>query len=100
MFPKEQKVRDNDIAMFECQTSVYPRPTIFWRRNGRRIDSDDAYATYRTWSGAILRIEPVQVKKDDAFFECVVDDNVRPAASDFGILRVYPESLSKYILLF
>ena len=95
VYPKEQKVRDKDIAMFECKTSVSPRPTIFWKRNGIRIDSHGAYATYRTWSGAILRIEPVTVDRDDARFECVVDDYIRPAASASGILRVYPDALSE-----
>lgn len=44
----------------------------------------------------MLRVEPVRAPRDDAMFECVIDDGVAEPLAETALLRVYPKQHSKY----
>jgi len=91
VYPRDQKVADDAIATFACDTNIYPIPSMFWRRNGRRLENYGSYQILRTWSGSVLRVEPVIAPRDDAMFECVIDDGVIQPLAETALLRVYPK---------
>jgi len=89
--PKEQKVAEHGIATFMCDTAEIPVPPMHWRRNGRRLTNQGNYQIFRTWSGTALRIEPVKAKRDDALFECVIENGISEPLAQAAMLRVYPK---------
>jgi len=91
VWPKEQKVAEHGIATFMCDTTAIPVPPMYWRRNGRRLTNKDNYQIFRTWLGTSLRIEPVRAKRDDARFECVLEDGTSEHIAQAAVLRVYPK---------
>lgn len=93
IWPTLQKVLEHGIATFNCNTTIYPVPSIYWRRNGRRLDNTPTYQVFNTWDGSILRVENVKAKRDDALFECVFEGPESEIYSEKATLRVIPIEL-------
>lgn len=57
--PKDQYVISDRVAAFVCSAIGSPKPTIEWRKNGRRLMTQ-RYSTFDFPNGSVLRIEPVK----------------------------------------
>ena len=96
--PRDQKVNENGIVSFFCRASGNPAPTIYWRKNGKRLGGTrQRYLVSEMPHGSVLRIEPVKARRDDATFDCVAEGIGEPAVMS-AKLDVYPLDQCKYSL--
>jgi hypothetical protein len=119
--PTDQKVSENGIVSFFCRATGNPTPEVYWRRAGKRINSNNnrytvvnapqtsgstsssgsgtgggaASATGGGSGGSVLRIETAKPRKDDATFECVAENGVGDPVVATAKLDVYPEGQGK-----
>ncbi|XP_037294800.1 tyrosine-protein phosphatase Lar isoform X2 [Manduca sexta] len=95
--PRNMQVRANGIAAFYCAARGDPIPNIQWRKNGKKVSSmqtryqvSGMEATAGPGAnGAVLRIEPVRVQRDDATYECVAENGVGDAVTAVATLTVF-----------
>lgn len=76
--PRNQSVKAGGVALFICSARGDPPSTIKWRKNGKKLAEN-----------SVLRIEPVRLGRDNATFECVAENGVGDAVSEFATLTVY-----------
>ncbi|KAG0721323.1 Tyrosine-protein phosphatase Lar [Chionoecetes opilio] len=94
--PRDQRVMSNRVASFTCRATGSPEPKIQWRRNNRRISGNARLIVVQVPGGCILRIEPVKYQRDEAVYECVVEnaagDTIR-ASAKLEVLSDDPSSI-------
>lgn len=95
MKPKPQHAKSSSVASFYCGARGDPRPTIQWRKNGKKVsDSLNRYEIVDkvvgdSETGSILRIEPTRALRDNALYECFAENGVGDAVSANAKLEVY-----------
>ncbi|XP_045139286.1 tyrosine-protein phosphatase Lar-like isoform X5 [Portunus trituberculatus] len=72
--PRDQRVMSDRVASFTCRATGSPEPKIQWRKNNRRINGNSRLIVVQVPGGSILRIEPVKYQRDEAVYECVVEN--------------------------
>lgn len=72
--PRDQRVMSDRVASFTCRATGSPEPKIQWRKNNRKINGNARLLVLQVPGGSILRIEPVKFGRDDATYECVVEN--------------------------
>ncbi|XP_058055440.1 tyrosine-protein phosphatase Lar isoform X2 [Anopheles bellator] len=88
--PVNQGVRVSGVATFFCAARGDPQPTVIWRKNSKKIMSNQSRYTVHDANGvSMLRIEPVRAGRDDAPYECVAENGVGDAVSAEATLTVY-----------
>lgn len=94
--PRDQRVMSDRVASFTCRATGNPEPKIQWRKNNRRISGNARFIVLQVPGGSILRIEPVKYQRDEAEYECVVEnaagDTIR-ASAKLEVLSDDPNSL-------
>ncbi|KAJ6224858.1 hypothetical protein RDWZM_003403 [Blomia tropicalis] len=88
--PKDQYVISDRVAAFVCSAIGSPKPTIEWRKNGRRLMTQ-RYSTFDFPNGSVLRIEPVKPSRDNASYECFAENGVGEPVRASALLHVYPD---------
>lgn len=90
------------VASFTCRATGSPEPKIQWRKNNRRISGNARLIVLQVPGGSILRIEPVKYQRDEAVYECVVEnaagDTIK-ASAKLEVLsddRKYSHSITCY----
>lgn len=92
MKPKSQQVRSSGSVVFYCAARGDPNPTLFWRKNGKRLsESHSRYlmTNFTNLGIALLRIESVRNNRDNANYECVAENGVGDAVTAEATLTVY-----------
>ncbi|XP_024937646.1 tyrosine-protein phosphatase Lar isoform X10 [Cephus cinctus] len=88
--PQSQQVKNGGVASFYCSAQGSPTPQIHWRKNGRKVSPSQTRYLMQTYSdGALLRIEPVRIGRDDTVYECLAENGVGDAVSAQAQLTVY-----------
>ncbi|XP_025161581.1 tyrosine-protein phosphatase Lar isoform X9 [Harpegnathos saltator] len=88
--PQSQQVKAGGIASFYCTAEGAPPPQIHWRKNGKRISqSQSRYVVHPYENGALLRIEPVKLQRDNTNYECLAENGVGDAVSAEATLTAY-----------
>ncbi|XP_032669118.1 tyrosine-protein phosphatase Lar isoform X5 [Odontomachus brunneus] len=88
--PQSQQVKAGGIASFYCTAEGAPPPQIHWRKNGKKISqSQSRYVVHPYENGALLRIEPVKVQRDNTNYECLAENGVGDAVSAEATLTAY-----------
>lgn len=93
--PKPQHAKSNGVASFYCGARGDPRPTIYWRKNSKKVSTslsryeivDKVVGDSET--GSVLRIEPTRAPRDNAVYECFAENGVGDAVSANAKLEVY-----------
>ena len=87
------------VASFSCKAEGNPKPSIEWRKNGKKIgNNNNRYTVIKLPKGSILRIEPVKYIRDDAEIECVAENSVGDNISAKARLEVLSDD-RKYKIL-
>ena len=75
--PRDQSVINDRVASFTCRAVGNPQPTIEWRKNGKRVgtNNNNRISVINIPGGSILRIEPVKFIRDDSEVECVAENS-------------------------
>ncbi|XP_029346841.1 tyrosine-protein phosphatase Lar, partial [Acyrthosiphon pisum] len=95
--PRPQQAKSNGVASFYCGARGDPRPTIYWRKNLKKVSTslsryeivDKVVGDSET--GSVLRIEPTRAPRDNAVYECFAENGVGDAVSANAKLEVYDE---------
>jgi len=93
--PRPQQAKSNSVASFYCGARGDPRPTIYWRKNLKKVSTslsryeivDKVVGDSET--GSVLRIEPTRAPRDNAVYECFAENGVGDAVSANAKLEVY-----------
>jgi len=93
--PRPQQAKSNGVASFYCGARGDPRPTIYWRKNFKKVSTslsryeivDKVVGDSET--GSVLRIEPTRAPRDNAVYECFAENGVGDAVSANAKLEVY-----------
>ncbi|GIX90945.1 hypothetical protein CDAR_177492 [Caerostris darwini] len=88
--PRNQTVKNNDVASFVCAAVGNPKPQIEWRKNGKRVTTQ-RYTVQEMPNGSVLRIDPVKSGRDDATYECVAENGVGEPVRALATLTVLAE---------
>lgn len=92
--PQSQAVKVGSVASFECAANGDPKPSIVWRKNGKKVSGTQSRYSILDSNGiSILRIEPVRSGRDDAPYECVAENGVGDAVSADATLTVFEGDL-------
>ena len=88
--PKNKKVLDEETVSFFCKASGNPAPEIHWRKGGRRIrDGRQRYFINEMPHGSVLRIDPVNYRRDGSDFSCVAENGIGQPVEAVAHLTVY-----------
>lgn len=65
------------VASFVCQAAGAPIPRITWKRNGRRIHSQQHFEVidFNNGTSSVLRIQTLRLNRDDGTFECIASSS-------------------------
>lgn len=80
------------VASFTCRATGSPEPKIQWRKNNRRISGNARLIVLQVPGGSILRIEPVKYQRDEATYECVVENAAGDTIKASAKLEVLSDS--------
>uniref|UniRef100_A0A4W5PAY9 protein-tyrosine-phosphatase n=1 Tax=Hucho hucho TaxID=62062 RepID=A0A4W5PAY9_9TELE len=59
-------------ASFVCQASGDPKPLVNWNKKGKKVNSQRIETIeFDDGAGAVLRIQPLRVPRDENVYECV-----------------------------
>uniref|UniRef100_A0A4W5P8N4 protein-tyrosine-phosphatase n=1 Tax=Hucho hucho TaxID=62062 RepID=A0A4W5P8N4_9TELE len=62
----------NCVASFVCQASGDPKPLVNWNKKGKKVNSQRIETIeFDDGAGAVLRIQPLRVPRDENVYECV-----------------------------
>lgn len=89
--PRSQVVVNGRVASFFCVAEGDPRPMIEWRRNGKRLVTQRYTALDVPPSASVLRIEPVKAGRDNATYECLVENGIGEPERATAELKVITE---------
>uniref|UniRef100_A0A4W5PFH3 protein-tyrosine-phosphatase n=1 Tax=Hucho hucho TaxID=62062 RepID=A0A4W5PFH3_9TELE len=60
------------VASFVCQASGDPKPLVNWNKKGKKVNSQRIETIeFDDGAGAVLRIQPLRVPRDENVYECV-----------------------------
>lgn len=90
--PRNQRVMNDRVASFTCRATGSPEPKIQWRKNNRRISGNARLIVLQVKGGSILRIEPVKYQRDEATYECVVENAAGDTIKASAKLEVLSDS--------
>ncbi|RWS19067.1 Tyrosine-protein phosphatase Lar-like protein, partial [Leptotrombidium deliense] len=88
--PKDQVVATGRVASFVCTAVGNPKPQFEWRKGGKRLVTQ-WYTVLEVPNGSVLRIEPVKPVRDNATYECLVENGVGEPVRAQATLTVYGE---------
>lgn len=88
---RDQTVAADRAAIFMCTATGDPKPTIEWRRNGKRLVTQK-WSILEITNGSLLRMEPVKIGRHNATYECLAENGVGEPGRSQANLRVLPES--------
>ncbi|XP_040911397.1 receptor-type tyrosine-protein phosphatase S-like [Toxotes jaculatrix] len=71
--PTDQIGVSGGVASFVCQASGNPKPTVYWNKKGKKVNSQRIEVTieFDEGAGAVLRIQPLRAPRDENIYECV-----------------------------
>uniref|UniRef100_A0A4W6EPX6 protein-tyrosine-phosphatase n=1 Tax=Lates calcarifer TaxID=8187 RepID=A0A4W6EPX6_LATCA len=70
---KDQIGVSGGVASFVCQATGNPKPTVYWNKKGKKVNSQRIEVTieFDEGAGAVLRIQPLRAPRDENIYECV-----------------------------
>ncbi|XP_065213567.1 tyrosine-protein phosphatase Lar isoform X3 [Planococcus citri] len=92
--PNSQQVRNGASVSFYCAARGDPSPTLYWKKNGKRISENISRYQMTNFTGnglSLLRIDPTRAVRDNATYECVAENGVGDAVSAEAKLTVFEE---------
>uniref|UniRef100_A0A4W6ES77 protein-tyrosine-phosphatase n=1 Tax=Lates calcarifer TaxID=8187 RepID=A0A4W6ES77_LATCA len=71
--PTDQIGVSGGVASFVCQATGNPKPTVYWNKKGKKVNSQRIEVTieFDEGAGAVLRIQPLRAPRDENIYECV-----------------------------
>ncbi|XP_069195928.1 tyrosine-protein phosphatase Lar isoform X6 [Procambarus clarkii] len=93
--PRDQRVMSDRVASFTCRATGNPEPKIQWRKENRKLNNA-RFIVLQVPGGSILRIEPVKYQRDEAEYECVVENtagDIIRASAKLEVLSEDPNTL-------
>uniref|UniRef100_A0A4W5PGN9 protein-tyrosine-phosphatase n=1 Tax=Hucho hucho TaxID=62062 RepID=A0A4W5PGN9_9TELE len=70
--PGDQIGVSGGVASFVCQASGDPKPLVNWNKKGKKVNSQRIETIeFDDGAGAVLRIQPLRVPRDENVYECV-----------------------------
>nr|XP_055073733.1 receptor-type tyrosine-protein phosphatase S-like isoform X2 [Misgurnus anguillicaudatus] len=74
--PVDMIAVSGDVVSFVCQATGDPKPRVTWGEKGKRVNSQRTKTIeFDEGAGAVLRIQPIGVPRDETIYECVAENS-------------------------
>ncbi|XP_006786746.1 receptor-type tyrosine-protein phosphatase S-like isoform X2 [Neolamprologus brichardi] len=89
--PTDQIGVSGGVASFVCQATGNPKPSVYWNKKGKKVNSQRIEVTieFDDGAGAVLRIQPLRGPRDENTYECVARNSVdeKSVTAKLSIIR-------------